>query len=290
VDGKLYGILNLSARREGSYDKETRTLLSLLAFQLATVVHNASLYQRFLRQQSQLKKSSEFKNKLLSNLSCELKSPLNSIIGLSELMAEGGDGPVNSDQVAHLSMIRQSGQKLINTVSSMLDLSKIEANRLELDIKHISLGRLLNNVTENVKLNKNTSLFIDLKEEIHGIYGDEARLKEVLYHLIENAAKFTKRGKITVEASKVGEMAKVCVRDTGTGIRKEHINSLFDGFIQKDGNHSYKAEGLGIGLTLSRKIVELHGGRMWFKSRFGRGSEFFFTLPLKPTSMRQNEI
>jgi len=290
IDGQLYALLNLGARLGGAYDSETRALLKLLTLQFATSIHNANLFQHLERQGAQLKQTKAFKTQLLSNLSHELRTPLNSIIGLSEMLAEGADGPVNSEQMTHLSMIRQSGTRLLDTVTAMLDLSKIEADRLELDVKHISLGHLVETASSNVKLSKSTKLVVDLKERLPSVYGDEQRLVQVLRHLLDNAAKFTKAGRITVEASKAGEMLKVCVRDTGTGIRREARNNVFDGFYQADGSHQRESEGLGLGLSISRKIVELHGGRMWFKSTLGKGSEFFFTLPLKPTSVKYNEI
>lgn len=290
VNSKLYALLNLGSRKRGMYDGETRALLSLMGLQFATAIHNANLYQTLIKQNAKLQQASTFKNQLLSNLSHELRTPLNSIIGLSEHMAEGGDGQVNGDQMHHLSMIRQSGQRLLNTVTAMVDLSKIESNRLELNVRHLSLGRLVSEAASKIKLNKGTKLEVDLKGEVPGVYGDEIRLREVFRHLLDNAAKFTEQGKITVGASKAGEMIKVSIKDTGVGIRKEARKNIFDGFAQADGGHTRNHEGLGLGLSISRKIVELHGGRMWFKSQLGKGSEFFFTLPLKPTTVRHNEV
>lgn len=260
-----------------------------MAIQFATAIHNADLYQTLMKQRVQLEQASSFKNQLLSNLSHELRTPLNSIIGLSELIAEGGDGAVNQEQVTHLSMIRQSGIRLLDTVSAMLDISKIESNRLELNVRHLSLGRLISDAAEKIKMPKETRLEVNLKEGTPGIYGDEAHLRHVVRHLLDNAAKFTQRGKITVHADKAGEMLRVCVKDTGMGIRKEAKKHIFDGFYQSDSSHTREHEGLGLGLFISRKIVECHGGRMWMRSKLGRGSEFFFTLPLKPTGIPSNE-
>ncbi len=289
VDGKLYALLNLGARMRGSYDRETRAVLALMVMQFATSIHNANLFQSLEKRSAELKQAASFKNQLLTNLSHEVRTPLNSIIGLSEMIAEGSDGAVNEEQMMHLSMIRQSGKRLLDTVTAMLDLSKIESNRLELDVKHLALGRLVNEAAQNVKLSKNTKLDIDLTDGVPSVYGDEQRVRQVLHHLLDNAAKFTSQGKITVKAAKTGEMLKVCVKDTGVGIRKEARKNLFDGFYQADGSHTRNSEGLGLGLSIARKIVELHGGRMWFTSALGKGSEFYFTLPLKPTGVRHNE-
>jgi signal transduction histidine kinase len=290
VGDQLVAILNLGARIGGTYDRETRTLLNVLSLQYATSIHNADLTQQVDRQNATIKQTQAFKDQLLANLSHELRTPLNSIIGLSEMMAEGADGAVNAEQVTHLSMIRQSGQRLLDSVSAVLDLSKIEANRLELDVRRLKLSRLVTEAATNLNLSKGTKLVVDLKDELPGVYGDEKRLRQVIHQLLDNAAKFTRAGKITVEAAKTGEMLKVCVRDTGIGIRKEARKNIFEGFVQADGTHTREGEGLGLGLSISRKIVELHGGRMWFNSQLGRGSEFFFTLPLKPTTVRHNEI
>jgi signal transduction histidine kinase len=186
-------------------------------------------------------------------------------------------------------MIRQSGMRLLDTVSAMLDISKIESNRLELNVRHLSLGRLVSDAAEKIKFTKETMLEVDLKEGTPGVYGDESHLRHVLRHLLDNAAKFTKRGKITVSAAKAGEMLRVCVKDTGVGIREESRKHLFEGFYQVDGSHTREHEGLGLGLFISRKIIECHGGRMWMRSKLGRGSEFYFTLPLKPTGIPSNE-
>lgn len=290
VEGRLFALLNLGARTSASYDRETRSLLSLMATQFATTIHNAHLYGELTKQSAKLQQASAFKNQLLSNLSHELRTPLNSIIGLSELIAEGGDGAVNQEQVTHLSMIRQSGMRLLDTVSAMLDISKIESNRLELNVRHLSVGRLVTDAAEKVKLSRETMLEVDLKDGVPGVYGDESHLRHVLRHLLDNAAKFTKRGKITINATKAGEMLRVCVKDTGVGIRKESRKHLFEGFYQEDGSHTREHEGLGLGLFISRKIIECHGGRMWMKSKLGRGSEFYFTLPLKPTGIPSNEV
>ena len=117
------------------------------------------------------------------------------------------------------------------------------------------------------------------------MYGDETRLKQVIKHLLDNAVKFTKRGKISVEAEKCGEMLKVSIKDTGIGIDKDKQKFIFEGFSQGDGSATREHDGLGLGLTISKKLVELHGGRMWLRSKIGKGSSFNFTLPLRPAAI-----
>jgi len=282
VNDRLYGVINLGSRSRGSYDPETRDLLKLMAVQFATAIHNATLYQALVRQNLNLQEASNFKTRLLANLSHELRTPLSSIIGLSELMAEGGDGQMTEEQVKHLSIIRQSGVRLLDTVTAMLDISKLEGNRLHLNVQKVNIGRVAQQVAGSVKTNKDTEIEVRLGEETPGIYGDEARLRQVLKHIMDNAAKFTKRGKICVDAEKCGEMLKLKIKDTGIGIAKEKQRSIFEGFTQADGGADREHEGLGLGLAISKKLVELHGGRIWLTSRPGKGSEFFLTLPLKP--------
>jgi signal transduction histidine kinase len=290
VGGKLYGVINLGGRRCGSYDAETRDLLKLLAIQFATSIHNANLYKALVKQNRELAETSQLKTQLLDNLSHELRTPLTSIIGLSELIAEGGDGDVNAEQVEHLSMIRRSGLRLLETVTSIFDLSKLEVNKVNLEVQKVNLDRVIEDVAKGIDLNRHTKLEINLGSDTPGVYGDEKKLAQVVKQLLGNAAKFTRRGKITVDAEKCGEMLKVTVKDTGIGIPQERQGAVFDGFVQADGGTTRPYEGLGLGLTISKKLVELHGGRMWLTSKVNKGSEFSFTLPLKPIGVFGNGV
>ncbi|MFH0799891.1 MAG: GAF domain-containing sensor histidine kinase [Pseudomonadota bacterium] len=289
MNDRLYGVINLGSRGRAGYDGETRDLLKLMAVQFATAIHNANLYQALVRQNLNLQEASRFKTQLLANLSHELRTPLSSIIGLSELMAEGGDGSVNDEQVKHLSLIRQSGSRLLDAVTSMLDIAKLEVNRLDLNVQKVNIGRIVQQVAGELRLNDRTTIEIKVGEDAPGIYGDEKRVRQVVKHILGNAAKFTNRGKISVDAEKCGEMLKVRIKDTGPGIAREQQKAIFEGFKQADGGPARVHEGLGLGLAISKKLVELHGGRLWLASKQGRGSEFFFTLPLKPIGVFKKE-
>lgn len=285
VGDRLYGIINVGERKKGFFDSETRDLLRLLSVQFATAIHNANLFQALLNQNTKLQEASTFKTQLLSNVSHELRTPLTSIIGLSELIAEGGDGQINDEQKKHLEIVCQSGRRLLNTVSAMLDLSKLEVNRLELNVQKINFSKLVSSVIGDVHPNSKTELEVVLGDDVPGVYGDEERLRQVMKHLLDNAAKFTKQGKISVDAEKCGEMLKVSISDTGIGIDKDKQKSIFECFRQADSGMTRQYEGLGLGLTISKKLVELHGGRMWLASKVGKGSSFNFTLPLKPAGV-----
>lgn len=282
VSERLYGVINLAAGNDGDLDGETRDLLKLMAVHFASAIHNANLYHALVRQNLELSEAARFKTQLLSNLSHELRTPLSGIIGLSELMADGGDGPVSADQLKHLSLIRQSGARLLDAVTAMFDISRLEVNRLNLHVQKVNIGRVVQQVAGNVRTNGETAFDIKMGEDTPGVYGDEKRLRQILKHLLDNAAKFTKRGKISVEAAKCGEMLKLSIKDTGIGIAENQQRSIFDGFKQADGGTSREHGGLGLGLAISKKLVELHGGRIWLTSKPGAGSEFSFTLPLKP--------
>jgi len=288
VGEKLYGVINLGGRRRGVYDSDTRDLLKLLAIQFAASIHNANLYKALVKQNRELAETSQLKTQLLDNLSHELRTPLTSIIGLSELLAEGADGEVNAEQVEHLTTIRRSGLRLLETVTSIFDLSKLEVNKVSLDVQKVKLDRVVEDVARGIELNRHTKLEINLRNDTPGVYGDEKKLAQVMKQLLGNAAKFTRRGKITVGAEKCGEMLKVTVKDTGIGIPQDRQGAIFDGFVQADGSTTRPYEGLGLGLTISKKLVELHGGRMWLTSKVGKGSEFCFTLPLKPVGVFGN--
>jgi signal transduction histidine kinase len=290
VGDRLYGVINVSSRKKGSYDDETIDLLKLMGVQFAIAIHNANLYQAIVKQNLKLQETSKFKTQLLANVSHELRTPLTSIIGLSELMAEGGDGEVNVEQIKHLSIIRQSGVRLLDTVTAMVDLSKLEVDRVFLDVQKLNLAKIVSKVAQELKPNENTSIEIKIGDATPGVYGDENRLRQIVKNLLDNAVKFTKRGKISIEAEKCGEMLKISVKDTGIGIDREKQKEIFEGFSQVDGSSTREHEGLGLGLTISKKLVELHGGRMWLQSRPGKGSSFNFTLPLRPAAIYHDKV
>ncbi len=289
IADRLYGVINLGPREENEpFDSETRDLLKLLAIQYAANINNVNLYQALLTQNHKLQEISTFKTQLLANVSHELRTPLTSIIGLAELIAEGGDGPVTSDQIAHLSTIRQSGVRLLSTFNDILDISKISSDRMNLDVQRINLSKVISQVVDDVKPNKYTKLSMSLEQNTGGVYGDEKRIRQVLSHLLDNAAKFTKCGKISVKTKKSGDMMCVSIKDTGIGIDKKQQRLIFEGFIQADKGMAREYNGLGLGLAISQKLIDLLGGRIWMTSKKGHGSQFNFTLPLRPADFAQD--
>jgi signal transduction histidine kinase len=171
----------------------------------------------------------------------------------------------------------------------MVDLAKLEANHLSLNVKRHNLQKMFAKAVSTHKPTNGTALKITL-QDTPPVYGDELWLDKLFTHVIGNAIKFTPNGEIIVNAERAGEMLKVAVKDTGVGIEPEKQKAIFESFNQGQIGADRPYEGAGLGLAISRKVVELHGGRIWFSSSPGKGSNFYFTLPLKPTSLKTVEL
>lgn len=289
--GRLLGVINIGSRAKGElFDKQTKELLDILAGQSAVAIYNASLYEDAVRRNVQLQEVGRLKSQLLSNVSHEFRTPLNSVIGLADHMAEEGDGAITPEQKEHLKMISESSKRLLGTVSSMVDLAKLEANHLSLNVRRVNVPKLVSKIADNVRMNKETTLKLALAKETPSIYGDEGWLEKLFSHVISNAVKYTPNGEIVVDAEKSGEMLKFGVHDTGIGIAPDKQRMIFESFSQADEGLERKYEGAGVGLAISRKVVELHGGRIWLTSSLGKGSHFYFTLPLKPIKIKAVEL
>jgi len=243
----------------------------------------------------QLQEADRLKSEFLANMSHELRTPLNSIIGFAKVILNEIDGPITEDQRTDLTAIYTGGQHLLSLVTDILALSKIGAGKMPLkrewvDFQDLSLG-VMPSIMPLVEGKP-----IELREEIAGnlppIFVDRLRIRQVILNLLSNAAKFTDRGSITLRAELRTENLDgitcalpylLCtVEDTGIGIAKEDIPIVFEEFRQLDSSDTRRADGTGLGLSLSRKLIELHGGCMWLKSKVGEGSAFFFALPIEP--------
>jgi signal transduction histidine kinase len=217
-------------------------------------------------------------------MSHELRTPLNAIIGFSEVLAEKMFGDVNDKQAEYLQDILESGRHLLSLINDILDLSKIEAGRMELELTDFSVPQAIQNAGILVReraLRRGIVLHEVIADGVGGIRGDERKVKQVLLNLLSNAIKFTPEGgRIEVRAASTDGMVEVSVTDSGVGIAPEDHEAVFEEFRQV-GTADKKAEGTGLGLALSRKFVELHGGRIWVTSQVGIGSTFTFTLPTR---------
>jgi signal transduction histidine kinase len=231
--------------------------------------------------------SNQAKSEFLASMSHELRTPLNAIIGFSEVLRERYFGELNEKQAEYIVDIVDSGKHLLSLINDILDLSKIEAGKMDLDVSEVKIADLLQNSLVMIKekaLAHNLSLDLDIAENINGtkIKGDERRLKQVMFNLLSNSAKFTPDGgEIRVAAKKEGETLIISVSDNGIGMTPQEQKRLFEAFYQASGGIKGKTPGTGLGLAITRSIVEKHGGKIWMESEgTNKGSKFTFTLPV----------
>ena len=245
------------------------------------------------RANKDLREFDKLKSTFLANMSHELRTPMNAIIGYTDLLIDGVDGPINEEQEKSLNKVATNARHLLQLINDVLDISKIEAGKMKINPKELDLKILIESVTPvfEPQMNaKGITLTVDIPDDVPHIYGDEARLKEVLINLLANAIKFTHQGGITISAKpsergvRPGEeplFMEICVADTGIGIKEEDIGKIFDKFVQADLTTVRQYEGTGLGLSIARGLISLHKGMIWVTSKFGEGSRFCFTLPLK---------
>jgi signal transduction histidine kinase len=298
-EDRILGGLVVSRKAPGEFPPETIELLRTFATQSALAIQNARLFREIEDKSRQLEAASRHKSEFLANMSHELRTPLNAIIGFSEVLQERMFGELNEKQAEYLEDIHSSGRHLLSLINDILDLSKIEAGRLELELSRfdvpLALGNALILVRERATRH---GLALDLKveERLGEVVGDERKIKQVLLNLLSNAVKFTPEGgRITLAARKRaakdelrmmndefaegGGGVEISVSDTGIGIAPEDQAAIFEEFRQVGGHYARKREGTGLGLTLAKKFVELHGGTIRVESEVGTGSTFTFTLP-----------
>ena len=277
IDSRLAAIA--SGDFSGHVDVRNRDELGALA---ANVNRMNDELRRLYRE---VETASQHKSDFLANMSHELRTPLNAIIGFSQVLREGMVGDVNEKQTEYLEDILSSGQHLLSLINDVLDLSKVEAGQVELQVAPFSLQDALERgvsmvreqaTTEGVQvtLHKNGSLDV--------VSGDERRMSQVIFNLLSNAVKFTPTGgQVDVSATRINGEMRVSVADSGPGIAAEDLDRIFEEFQQTEAG-ARQLEGTGLGLALSKRFVEMHGGRIWCESEVGKGSTFEFTLPLRP--------
>ena len=283
-EGQALGAISVTHRDIDAFSHERVQLLKTFADQAVIAIQNARLFREIADKSRQLEVASQHKSEFLANMSHELRTPLNAIIGFSEVLVDRMFGELNEKQEEYLKDIYASGQHLLSLINDILDLSKIEAGRMEVEATDFDLPGTIDNALTLVR-ERATRRGITLGRTIDGhvgmLRGDERKVKQVLLNLLSNAQKFTPEGgRIDVRAEVHDEVAEVSVADTGVGIAPEDQETVFEEFRQV-GMADKKVEGTGLGLALSRKFIELHGGRIWVKSQVGQGSTFTFTLPLR---------
>ncbi|MDP2894284.1 MAG: HAMP domain-containing sensor histidine kinase, partial [Sulfurimonas sp.] len=237
---------------------------------------------------SELERAAKVKSEFLSNMSHELRTPLNSINGFSEVLYDETFGSLNVKQKQYVNNVLISGKHLLALINQILDMAKVEAGKMTLSLSTISMSNIINEismlVTDLVHKNK-LNILLEIDDDLPNIEADELKVKEALYNLLSNAVKFTPEGgTIGVQAKRVDEEIEVVIWDTGIGIAPENMGRLFEGFFRVDTPYSRITEGTGLGLPLSKKLVELHGGKFSVESDgINKGTSVRFTLPIKRT-------
>jgi signal transduction histidine kinase/CheY-like chemotaxis protein/putative methionine-R-sulfoxide reductase with GAF domain len=290
VKGQAIGIIILEAwDADSNFNLTQVTLAVTLANAAAAAVENARLYEEQISASEKLREVDKLKSQFLANMSHELRTPLNSIIGFSRVILKGIDGPITELQQQDLNAIYSAGQHLLNLINDILDISKIEAGKMDLAFDDdVDLAELIQSVLSTaVGLVKDKPIQLEriIPPELPPVRADPTRLRQIILNLLSNAAKFTEKGKITIQADILKSNTNcneviIKVTDTGIGIAPEHQENLFQPFTQVDGSATRKTGGSGLGLSISRLLVEIHGGRIGVDSQVGAGSCFYFTLPL----------
>ncbi len=269
-------------------DKEI-WLVKTFADQAAIAIENVRLFREIQDKSRQLETANKHKSEFLANMSHELRTPLNAIIGFSEVLLERLFGEVNEKQDDYLKDIHSSGKHLLPLINDILDLSKVEAGRMELDVATFDLPAAITNAMTLIReraQKHDIALGLEADPQLGEIVADERKFKQILLNLLSNAVKFTPDGgRIDVRARRDGDDVVVAVHDTGIGIAPEDQEAVFEEFRQVGRNYTNKQEGTGLGLALTRKFVELHGGRIWLESEPGKGSTFTFTIPATAMSL-----
>jgi signal transduction histidine kinase len=260
-------------------------LIQNFADQAVIAIENVRLFREIQEKSKQLEVANKHKSDFLANMSHELRTPLNAIIGFSEVLIERMFGELNEKQADYLKDIHESGKHLLSLINDILDLSKIEAGRMDLELSSFHLPSAVSNAMTLVReraQRHGIALEIKLDERLGEFQADERKFKQILLNLLSNAVKFTPDGgRVDLAASLNGKFLEVGVRDTGVGIAPEDQGKVFGEFVQVGRDYTRKAEGTGLGLALTKRFVELHGGTIELKSELGRGSTFTFTLPLR---------
>jgi signal transduction histidine kinase/CheY-like chemotaxis protein len=282
-EGRIVGAMVVRRRTAGHVSAEIRDLLKTFAGQSALAMINAQLYGQLEQQSAELEVASQHKSEFLASMSHELRTPLNAIIGFSEVLLERMFGELNERQDDYLRDILSSGKHLLELLNDILDLSKIEAGQMDLNRSEFAVRESLEYCLSMVReraLKQRILLGLDVAPEVGLLNADRLRFRQVVLNLLSNAVKFTPEGgQVDVRAFIRDQDLVVLVADTGVGVPAEDRERIFDSF-QQGTRLSGQAEGTGLGLTLTKRILELHGGRIWVDSEAGKGSTFGFALPV----------
>jgi signal transduction histidine kinase/HAMP domain-containing protein len=289
-EDRLIGGLVVRRKAAGEFPRPVVNLLQTFAAQSVLAIHNARLFQEIEEKGRELADANKHKSEFLANMSHELRTPLNAILGYTELILDNiyGDVPEKIQDV--LQRLEKNGRHLLSLINDVLDLSKIEAGRLTLSLNEYSMEELIQTVFASVEAlaaEKNLDLKVEVSKDLTVGKADEQRIAQVILNLVANAIKFTDEGEVKIEATVSDGRFLVSVSDTGPGLAEVDQQKIFDEFQQADGSSTRKKGGTGLGLSISKKIIAMHGGRIWVESAPGKGSTFRFTLPIRVEKQRK---
>jgi PAS domain S-box-containing protein len=288
IGNRVIGAIDIQSKTVGAFTEDDIAVLQTLADQVAVAIDNARSFKLSQEAVMEMREIDRLKSQFLANMSHELRTPLNSIIGFSRVIIKGIDGPVTELQQQDLTAIYNSGQHLLGLINDVLDLSKIEAGKMELAFDEVNIADVTSSVLSTMSgLIKDRPIQMKriIEPNLPTVRADAIRIRQVMINLLSNASKFTDEGDILVEVGLKPNLTgrneiRVSVTDTGPGIAKEDQTKLFLAFSQVDDSPTRKTGGTGLGLSICQHIINMHGGRIWVESDLGKGSTFHFTLPL----------
>jgi len=289
---RVLGGLTVSRRTTGKFPPEVVELLQTFAAQSTVAIQNARLFREIEQKGRELEIASQHKSQFLANMSHELRTPLNAILGYTELVADGIYGKVPQKIHEVVERVQNSGRHLLGLINDVLDISKIEAGQLKLSIADYSFSDVVQSVTtavESLAAEKQLALTVNVPGNLPVGAGDERRIAQVLLNLVGNAIKFTETGEVQISVRAADSEFLAAVRDTGPGIDAEHQQRIFEEFQQVDSSPTKTKGGTGLGLAIAKRIVELHGGRIWVESTVGEGSTFCFSVPVRAVQIGEGQ-
>ena len=281
---EVIGVIAMSRNAVRPFNDAQIRLVQTFADQTAIAIENVRLFNEIREKSAQLEAASRHKSEFLANMSHELRTPLNAIIGFSDVLEQRLFGELNARQADYPRDIASSGRHLLELVNEILDLSKVEAGRMELEPSEFALAETIRAALAFVReraAGHRVELETVLPEDLGTVVADERKIRQVLLNLLSNAVKFTSDGgRVAVHAVRMVGEIQVSVQDTGIGIAPEDRPRVFEEFRQVGKTSDRSREGTGLGLTLAKKFVELHGGEIWVESEVGKGTTFRFAIPV----------
>ena len=281
---RIVGALVVRRRTPGEFPQSTVDLLETFADQSVLAIQNARLFREIEEKGRQLQEASRHKSQFLANMSHELRTPLNAILGYTELILDSIYGEPTDKMRTVLERLESNGRHLLGLINDVLDLSKIEAGQPALSLDDYSLSDVVHGVVSAVEplaAEKRLAFKAEVSSDLPTGHGDGRRLSQVLLNLVGNAIKFTDKGEVAIRAGAANGAFTVAVCDTGPGIAVADQAKIFEEFQQADSSITRKKGGTGLGLSIAKRIIEMHGGRLWVESEPGKGSTFYFTLPMR---------